>query len=344
MTYYSFFGKLIVWYYKKELIVINNKIDISKNVRRKISIQGWCLILLAVIVLIVVIDFIFRTINRDNNIEQTSYVVVTDELSQEVTETTTSDVTAEVTDAQTIDSSMYNIVNKSSEDISKGNLIVINSNHPTNFPDISDKLSNFYYAMGTGYKMSTFDINIYEEAIEPFNNMMNEFYTQTGIGYVTIVDGYIDQSFDDSNGTSDNCSGYALDFKIVTESQILDFDGTGEYSWIESNCYKYGYILRYPEADSDVTGVEYTPNHFRYVGIPHSNIMQDKNCCLETYIDFLKDYDFYNEHLYVTLGNIEYEIYYVKAEGDITQVPVPKDRYYSISGNNIDGFIVTSLK
>jgi hypothetical protein len=103
-------------------------------------------------------------------------------------------------------------------------------------------------------------------------------------------------------------------------------------------------VLRYPESAVESTGVEYTPSHFRYVGVPHSNIMQDKNLCLEDYVEFLKGYDFYGEHLFVTLGNIEYEIYYVQADGDVTQVPVPKDRYYSISGNNIDGFIVTSLK
>ena len=180
--------------------------------------------------------------------------------------------------------------------------------------------------------------------MEPFNNMMDDFYAQYGINYVTVVNGYTDSSNDQSDGTSDNCSGYALDFKLVTGSQILDFDGTGDYSWIESNCYKYGFILRYSEASAEVTGVQYTPNHFRYVGVPHSNIMQDKNLCLEDYVEFLKQYDFYKEHLYVTLGDINYEIYYVQATGDNTDIPVPKDRYYSISGDNIDGFIVTTLQ
>lgn len=322
------------------------KIDISKNVRRKISIQGWCLLLLAIILFIIIADTILRAINKNNNIEQTNYVVVTDKNFQENFKDNTdiTETVEKVTENQTIDSSLYNIVDKTSEDMSKGALIVINNDHPTNFPDISDKLSNFYYSMGTGYKMSTFDINLSEEVIEPFNNMMNDFYTQSGINYVTIIGGYTDQSTDDTNGTSDSCSSYSVDFKIVTESEILDFDGTGEYSWIESNCYKYGFILRYPETDAETTGVQYTPNHFRYVGVPHSNIMQDKNLCLENYIEFLKSYDFYGEHLFVTLGNIEYEIYYVKEQGDVTSIPVPKDRYYSISGNNIDGFIVTSLK
>ncbi len=324
---------------------IMKKIDISKNVRRKISIQGWCLVLVGIIVVIVISDSIYRAINKNNNIEETDYVWITDsdfqENSMDIFETT---VTEKVTEAQTIDSSTYNIVNKTSEEISKGALVVINREHPTSFPDISDKLSNFYYAMGSGYKMSTFDINLCEEVIEPFNSMMNDFYTQSGINYVTLVGGYTDQSSDDSDGTADSCSGYSVDFKVVTDTNILDFDGTGEYSWIESNCYKYGFILRYPESSVESTGVEYTPSHFRYVGVPHSNIMQDKKLSLEEYAEFIKQYDFYSDHLFVTIGNIEYEIYYVKASDDVTEVPVPKDRYYSISGNNIDGFIVTSLK
>jgi D-alanyl-D-alanine carboxypeptidase len=323
------------------------KIDISRNVRHKLSIQGWCILLLALIVVIFLADAVYRMLNRDENIEQTNYVVVTDENFQETALPTLdedTEATEVTTEAQTIDSTLYSVVNKSAEDIGKGALAVINAEHPTTFPDLTDKLSNFYYAMGNSYKMSTFEINLYEEAIEPFNNMMDDFYAQYGINYVTIVGGYTDESSDDSDGTSDSCSGYGLDFKVVTDSQILDFDGTGDYSWIESNCYKYGYVLRYPESAVESTGVEYIPSHFRYVGIPHSNIMQDKNLCLEDYVEFLKGYNFYDEHLYVTLGNIEYEIYYVPAEGDVTQVPVPKDRYYSISGNNIDGFIVTSLK
>lgn len=322
-----------------------NKIDISKNVHKKINIKGVCIMLLIVIAVIIIFDFFYRIFTKDNNIEQTSYAIVTEATDTTIgSELPTSEPTqTEV--SQTIDSSLYNTVNKSMDDISKGALAVINTEHPTNFPDISDKLSTFNYYYGTGYKLSDFNIEVCQDIIEPFNNMLLDFYNQTQIPYTTIVQGYTNSDADDSNGTSDSCSGYALEFKVVTESQILDFDGTGEYAWFEENCYKYGFVLRYPDSKSSITNTEYTPNHFRYVGIPHSNIMQDKNLCLEEYIDFLKDYNFYKEHLYLTIGSINYEIYYVPAEttGN-TSVPVPKDEYYVISGNNVDGFIVTILK
>lgn len=288
---------------------------------------------------------IYRNATRSQNIEDTSYVVVTGS-SDETTSVFDTSVTGETEPQLTtneVDTSKYNLVTKTKEDLGCGALVVIGANSPTNFPDISDKLSDFYSSVGNGYKMANFNIKIHESAIEPFNSMMSDFYSVYGINYVTVVEAYVDQSEDTSNGTSDNNSGYSVDFKLVTDSQILDFDGTGDYSWIEENCYKYGFILRYPEKDSEVTGMSYTPNHFRYVGIPHSNIMQDKDLCLEDYIEFLKTYDFYGEHLYLSIGDINYEIYYVQAEGDATNVPVPKDKYYIVSGDNIGGFIVTIL-
>lgn len=324
-----------------------SKIDISQSVnakKKQVNIKYICIGLVVAIVSLVIIDLISRSVNRTQNIEDTSYVVITEEpqsTTVDLNTPTNEDDTSSTTNQ--IDTSMYNIVTKTKQDLSTGSLAVINVNHPTNFPDISSNLSDFYSSIGNGYKMANFNINICEDALEPFNSMMNDFYTTYNINYVTVVDGYIDQSTDTSNGTSDNNSGYAVNFKLVTDSQILDFDGTGDYSWIEENCYKYGFILRYPEKDSATTGYPYTPNHFRYVGIPHSNIMQDKELCLEDYIEFLKTYDFYSEHLYLSISDMNYEIYYVKAEDGSTDIPVPKDKYYIISGNNIDGFIVTVI-
>lgn len=332
----------------KEMLFLSKKIDITENVKhvkKQLNGKGICGILILATVLLLLGDMIYRKSTRSQNIEDTSYVVVTgtaDDNTLDVTTTIPEEETPEETTPE-IDTSLYNIVTKSKQDLSVGALAVVGVNHPTNFPDITDKLSDFYSSVGNGYKMANFSIQLCEEAIEPFNDMMSDFYDTYGINYVTVVDGYVDQSSDTSNGTSDNTTGYAVDFKLVTDSQILDFDGTGDYSWIEENCYKYGFVIRYPEKDSDTTGFPYTPSHFRYVGIPHSNIMQDKDLCLEDYVEFLKTYDFNSEHLYLSIGDVNYEIYYVPCEGDTTDVPVPKDKYYIVSGNNIDGFIVTIL-
>lgn len=64
-------------------------------------------------------------------------------------------------------------------------------------------------------------------------------------------------------GHSEHQSGLAFDVNTVNDS----FAGTPEANWLNDNCYKYGFILRYPKGKSDETGYKYEPWHFRYVGV-----------------------------------------------------------------------------
>ncbi|MBQ1396349.1 MAG: D-alanyl-D-alanine carboxypeptidase family protein [Eubacterium sp.] len=63
-------------------------------------------------------------------------------------------------------------------------------------------------------------------------------------------------------GFSEHQTGYAMDLNQVDES----FADTPEGIWLAENCWRYGFILRYPEGKQDITG--YIPEawHFRYIG------------------------------------------------------------------------------
>lgn len=63
-------------------------------------------------------------------------------------------------------------------------------------------------------------------------------------------------------GHSEHQSGLAFDVNIVSDK----FIGTPEAIWLADNCYKYGFILRYPQGKTNETGYKYEPWHFRYVG------------------------------------------------------------------------------
>lgn len=63
-------------------------------------------------------------------------------------------------------------------------------------------------------------------------------------------------------GHSEHQTGLAFDVNIINSS----FAGTPEAIWLEQNCYKFGFILRYPEGKTDETGYSFEPWHFRYVG------------------------------------------------------------------------------
>ena len=62
-----------------------------------------------------------------------------------------------------------------------------------------------------------------------------------------------------------------------------DFANTPEFKWLFENCASYGFILRYPEGRSEVTGVEYEPWHYRYVGKKAAAEIMSQNTTLEEY-------------------------------------------------------------
>ncbi|MBR3760666.1 MAG: M15 family metallopeptidase [Ruminococcus sp.] len=143
-------------------------------------------------------------------------------------------------------------------------------------------------------------------------------------------------------GHSEHETGYAFDF---SETVNYDYMGIGNHAWINENCYKYGFIVRYTEEKEDITKIPNEPWHFRYVGIPHAYYMTKNNLCLEEYIELIgKNHPYDGEHLTFTdHDNRSYEVYFVPSDdgAEKTTVPVPAGKEYNISGNNIDGFIVT---
>ena len=81
--------------------------------------------------------------------------------------------------------------------------------------------------------------------------------------------------------TSEHNLGLAVDFNEVTEG----FANTKAYQWLLKNAEDYGFILRYPKEKEDITGVIYEPWHWRYVGKENAIEMNEKNVCLEEFVD-----------------------------------------------------------
>lgn len=81
-------------------------------------------------------------------------------------------------------------------------------------------------------------------------------------------------------GHSEHNMGFAMD--VVSAS--ADFVSTKEYSWLTEHAHEYGFILRYPENKTQITGVMYEPWHWRYVGEKAAKEMQQSGQCLEEYL------------------------------------------------------------
>ncbi len=104
----------------------------------------------------------------------------------------------------------------------------------------------------------------------------------------------------------------------------------------------FGFIERYAKEKQTVTGIGEEPWHFRYVGRPHAELMQREGLALEEYIGWLKQFDLERRPLVLQKPELTYKIGYVRAQGKLTEwkMELPKSRI-EISGNNVDGFIIT---
>lgn len=68
----------------------------------------------------------------------------------------------------------------------------------------------------------------------------------------------------------------------------VDIDGVpAVHGWLAEHSWEYGFIVRYPEGKSDITGILYEPWHFRYVGVELAKELYDLGLCMEEYMDML---------------------------------------------------------
>lgn len=143
---------------------------------------------------------------------------------------------------------------------------------------------------------------------------------------------------------SEHQTGLAIDLGL-NKKQIdfirPDFPYDGICNEFRKAAPDYGFIERYAKNKEEITGISHEPWHFRYVGYPHSKIMEEKGLSLEEYTEFIKDYDENGRCFFKRVHKADIEIYYVPANNDTTSINVPENCAYQISGNNTDGFVVT---
>ena len=91
-------------------------------------------------------------------------------------------------------------------------------------------------------------------------------------------------------GTSEHQTGLAVD--IVAESfPVLEAEqeNTPEQKWLMENCWKFGFIMRYPSDKSDITGIYYEPWHYRDVGGVAAEEIWEMGLWLEEYLEILNE-------------------------------------------------------
>jgi D-alanyl-D-alanine carboxypeptidase len=85
-------------------------------------------------------------------------------------------------------------------------------------------------------------------------------------------------------GYSEHQSGLAVDIDTAVSEA---FGSTPAGIWLAQNSWKYGFIVRYQQGQESITGYEYEPWHFRYVGVPLATELQKEGFpSLETFFGY----------------------------------------------------------
>ena len=171
-----------------------------------------------------------------------------------------------------------------------------------------DNVLDPYYVPYNLVKIDTlYKDNVYLEE-EVYKNFikLKEVAKEVGI-YIDVMSGYRDYLYQEKiynklvyekgfnyaisriakAGCSEHQTGLAIDIcvyrdgKCYIESEISDFVET---KWVHQNCYKYGFILRYPLDKEDITKYSYEPWHLRYVGSDVARDIYNRDITLEEYL------------------------------------------------------------
>ena len=86
-------------------------------------------------------------------------------------------------------------------------------------------------------------------------------------------------------GSSEHQTGYAFDIRDYNY-QYEDYSKSKSFKWVSQNCYKYGFIIRFPKGKENITGYQYESWHYRYVGKEAATYIHNHNLTFEEYYEY----------------------------------------------------------
>lgn len=300
--------------------------------------------------------------DESSSVPETSQGVAVTEPTEEnttdetaVTETTAATAPEVPTAPETPDG--YKKESHDYDDIYKGDLVLVNAEYEYKFPEDDIDVVTLVGNRNDYYSSGDYVTSLDKRVLWQLNSMIKAFATEKGLEKTDIFvqDGYrtYEEQVDRHNtgksrtfeaGHTDYHTGRTFDmFYNDSESGtgFAYFSAVGDYEWFAENAEKYGFIVRFPEDKQEITGEKPRAYTYRYVGIPHAVYINENNLCMEEYIEELKSHTIGNP-LEVSANGRNYSIYYEPAEiSGESEILVPSDKMYSVSGNNADGFIIT---
>ena len=130
----------------------------------------------------------------------------------------------------------------------------------------------------SAYRTHEYQANLFQKRI---NRFMNEGYDEKTARIEAAKRVAVP-------GTSEHELGLAVDITAASYTNLnSEQEKTAAQKWLMEHCWEYGFILRYPNGKTDVTGIIYEPWHYRYVGKELALEIRDSGLCLEEYFESL---------------------------------------------------------
>lgn len=353
------------------------KRKITKNSRKRYRRKNRAYVITAALLIFLLGAGIFFIVKNSVSKEPSLGSYPKSEDTTAVTPKDTNESTKNGWDDETEVTASADYITLPSEKIFEGDLILVNFEHKYLFPAEDGLVS--MYGGDTPYSVSRKDTVLRQGAFDAFLSLTSDFEEVSGCDDILVVSTYRTvekqtEIYDDRverygadyaaryvalPGYSEHHTGLALDLSVLAaDGKTYDIETYPECDWFNKNYPEYGYILRYPVSKASITKIDYEGWHYRYVGLPHSLIMKDLDLCLEEYVDYLRDFTpdaplIYSKNSKSILTKDEAGdltaadlsiIYYVEKGGDTVDIPLPYGTSCTVSGNNVDGFIVTVSK
>lgn len=239
-------------------------------------------------------------------------------------------------------------------DIGRGSLILVNPSHPIRYETAKENLmtvcphypSVFLERQAVSMLAQAMTAANCGNQIVPVSGYRTEKEQQSLYTDSLRENGTeFTQKFVALPGCSEHQTGLAID--LAENTPGIDFicphfPYAGICQTFREKSARYGFIERYPAGREQLTHIAQEPWHFRYVGYPHSELMREKELTLEEYTDYIKGFPYNSIHLQFYSAKRNFEIYYVPILPDrLVDIKIPDKTLYQISGNNVDGFVVT---
>ncbi len=176
-------------------------------------------------------------------------------------------------------------------DMSKGYQILTNKylKLPSTYePDDLEEISSKYFISGNAYvRKMRHEAKVAFEALSEASianqtpvygqSAYREYEKQEKL-YQNAVSEMGQQKADNDTarpGHSEHQTGLTIDVSSTKAGNMLVFEKTTSYTWMQNNAHKYGFILRYPKDYENIHGFMYESWHYRYVGVEVATDMHD---------------------------------------------------------------------